>query len=548
MGDDKMNRNRWFYSSVTIVCVFILSSCSRTSTSESALQHPLDTLRIDVGSEAPTLDPALSEDAASGRIINDLFAGLVDFDQQNNPIPGMAASWNISADGKTYIFHLRPNLKFSDGSAISANDFIYTYRRVVDPKTGSGHNYLLSGVVNGNKIIKGELPPTSLGISAPNQQTVKIQLEHPDANFLNYLTLGTVGVVSQKIIEKYGNAWTEPQNMVTSGAYTLTEHIVNGHILVSKNPYYFQANQVLIPKVEYFPYVDHNAGLSAYKTGGIDLVYQSVPIDQYQALKQEYPQELHTIKQEAIYFYDLNQLLPQFKNNPALRQALSMAIDRETLVSKVLGQGETVLYSDVTATVESGAYKSVQYNWANLSYPEQLKIAKQLYAKAGYSSTHPLKINLSYNTDDLHKKIALAIAGMWQANLGVEVVLSNQEWKTFIASRHSGNYVVARDRWVADYNSITSYTQLYLCNGMQNNSHYCNPQYDKLIADADKATDLTQKQQLYAQALTLALNDYAIIPLFQPNYSKLVKPYIQNLDVEHNFFNVEQSKWIKFSN
>lgn len=543
-----MDRNRWFYSSVTIVCVFVLSSCSRTSTPQNALQHPLDMLRIDVGSEAATLDPALSEDAASGRIINDLFAGLVDFDQQNNPIPGMAASWNISADGKTYIFHLRPNLKFSDGSAISANDFIYTYRRVVDPKTGSGHNYLLAGVVNGNKIIKGELPPTCLGISAPDQQTVKIQLEHPDANFLNYLTLGTVGVVSQKIIEKYGNAWTEPQNMVTSGAYTLTEHIVNGHILVSKNPYYFQANQVLIPKVEYFPYVDHNAGLSAYKTGGIDLVYQSVPIDQYQALKQEYPQELHTIKQEAIYFYDLNQLLPQFKNNPALRQALSMAIDRETLVSKVLGQGETVLYSDVTATVESGAYKSVQYNWANLSYPEQLKIAKQLYAKAGYSSEHPLKINLSYNTDDLHKKIALAIAGMWQANLGVEVVLSNQEWKTFIAGRHSGNYVVARDRWVADYNSITSYTQLYLCNGMQNNSHYCNPQYDKLIADADKATDLTQKQQLYAQALTLALNEYAIIPLFQPNYSKLVKPYIQNLDVEHNFFNVEQSKWIKFSN
>ena len=128
--------------------------------------------------------------------------------------------------------------------------------------------------------------------------------------------------------------------------------------------------------------MDHNAGLSAYKTGGVDLVYQSVPIDQYQALKQEYPKELHTIKQEAIYFYDLNQLLAQFKNNPALRQALSMAIDRETLVSKVLGQGETVLYSDVTATVESGAYKSVQYSWANLSYPEQLKLLKQLYAKS----------------------------------------------------------------------------------------------------------------------------------------------------------------------
>ena len=528
-----------------IICFgLILGACSH---SESTLQHPLDTLRIDVGSEAPTLDPALSEDAAAGRIINDLFAGLVDFDQQNNPIPGMAESWNISANGKTYTFHLRDNLKFSDGSRITANDFIYTYRRVVDPKTASGHNYLLAGVVNGNKIIKGELPPTSLGISAPDAKTVVIQLDHPDANFLNYLTLGTVGVVSQKTISKYASAWTQAQNMVTSGAYVLSEHVVNGHILLTKNPYYFQESQVAIAKVDFFPYVDHNAGLSAYKTGGLDLVYQSVPIDQYQNLKQQYPSELHTIQQEGIYFYDLNQLLPQFKNNPELRQALSMAIDRNALVNKVLGQGETELYSNVTSTVESGAYKSVRYSWADLPYDEQVKIAQQLYAKAGYSASHPLKIDLSYNTDDLHKKIALAIAGMWKSTLGVEVTLSNQEWKTFIASRHSGNYVVARDRWVADYNSVTSYTQLYLCNGMQNNSHYCNPAYDKLVTAAENSSDLAQQQQLYRQALALALNDYAIIPLFQPNYSKLVKPYVSNLDVEHNFFNVEQSKWVKFS-
>lgn len=528
-----------------IICLgLILGACSH---SESTLRHPLDTLRIDVGSEAPTLDPALSEAAAAGRVINDLFAGLVDFDQQNNPIPGMAESWNISANGKTYTFHLRDNLKFSDGSRITANDFIYTYRRVVDPKTASGHNYLLAGVVNGNKIIKGELPPTSLGISAPDAKTVVIQLDHPDANFLNYLTLGTVGVVSQKTINKYASAWTQAQNMVTSGAYVLSEHVVNGHILLTKNPYYFQESQVAIAKVDFFPYVDHNAGLSAYKTGGLDLVYQSVPIDQYQNLKQQYPSELHTIQQEGIYFYDLNQLLPQFKNNPELRQALSMAIDRNALVNKVLGQGETALYSNVTSTVESGAYKSVRYSWADLPYDEQVKIAKQLYAKAGYSASHPLKIDLSYNTDDLHRKIALAIAGMWKSTLGVEVTLSNQEWKTFIASRHSGNYVVARDRWVADYNSVTSYTQLYLCNGMQNNSHYCNPAYDKLVTAAENSSDLAQQQQLYRQALTLALNDYAIIPLFQPNYSKLVKPYVSNLDVEHNFFNVEQSKWVKFS-
>lgn len=521
----------------------LLAACSHSSNN----QHPSNILRIDVGSEAPTLDPALVEDAAAGRIINDLFAGLVDFDQQNNPIPGMAESWDISNSQTRYTFHLRNGLKFSDGSPIEAKDFVYTYRRVVDPKTASGHNYLLADVKNGNAIISGKLPPDQLGIAAPDAKTVVIDLEHPDENFLNYLTLGTVGVVKAANLQQYGNDWTKPGQMVTSGAYKLSEHIVNGHITVVKNPYYYAAAQVAIPEVQYFPFVDHNSGLSAYKSGAIDLVYQSVPIDQYRELKSQYPDQLHTIRQEAIYYYDLNQLLPELKNNPKLRQALTMAIDRQTLVEKILGQGETPLYANVTPTIESGAYAKIGYSWSTLPFNEQLQQAKALYAQAGYSAAKPLKLTLTYNPDDLNKKVALAIMAMWKSNLGADISIAPQEWKTFLANRHSGNYQLARDRWVADYNSVTSYTQLFVCHGVQNNSQYCNPAYDHLIAAAAKTQNPAEKIALNTQALNLVLNDYAIIPLFQPNYSKLIKPYVKNLDIEHNYYNVEQSKWISLS-
>ncbi len=382
---------------------------------------------------------------------------------------------------------------------------------------------------------------------AKDPYTVVIHLAYPDPNFLNYLTMGTVGVVCSSVIDRYKSRWTEREHIVTSGAYVLSERVANSYTLLKKNPYFYANDNVHIPLVKFFPYTNSNTGLNNYKTGNIDLIYQSVPIDQYSSIKQQFPDELHTVLQEGMYYYDINQKLPQLVHNLKLRQALALAIDRKTLVTSVLGSEQTELYANVTSTIEDGAYKDIQYDFADKEQKERIAQAKKLYAEAGYSTSKPLHISLKYDDNDMHRKLAVAIAAMWNSNLGVKTDLQHQGLKIFYRNRHQGNYEISQDRWIADYNSVTSYTELFRCNGVQNNSQYCNTAYDSLIEQANNTQDKKQKQALYKQAILLAMQDYPVIPLFQPTYSKLIKPYVKNLKVETNHFNVEQSKWIKFS-
>jgi oligopeptide transport system substrate-binding protein len=525
----------------------VITACTKSDFAENA-NSTMDTLRVDIGAEPPSLDPTLSEDTSSERVLFDLFAGLVDFDQANNVIPGMAYKWQISPDGKTYTFYLRKGLKFSDGSPISAQDFVYSWQRLVDPAIASPYNFLLANLVNAKAIIAGKANPTSLGILAPNPHIVVVKLTYANPVFIKSLVLPNLAVVSRKCIEKYADNWTKPQNIVTSGAYTLQDHVVNGYMLAVKNPNYYAAKQVNIAKVKYFPYIDTSAAVSSYKAGGLDITWQNVPVDQYKQLKQAYPRELHTVRQEALYYYDLNASLPELANNPKLRQALAMAIDREILVKRVLGGQQSAVYAMATPTIEAGNYAKVKYNWAAWPRARQIEEALKLYTAAGYKPNHPLQISIAYNTNDMHKKIALAVAAMWEKVLGVQVNIKNQEWKTFLQARHEGNYAVARDGWVADYNSVTTYTQLYQCNSPQNNSHYCNSNYDKLLAKAMIEPNPAKRKKLYQQALAIPLNDYAVIPLFQYTYTKLVKPYVQNYKVEINYLDHVQSKWLRMKN
>ncbi|MFN7094878.1 MAG: ABC transporter substrate-binding protein, partial [Burkholderiales bacterium] len=446
-----------------ILLVSLISACTKAKVAS----HPKDTLRIDVGSEAPTLDPQLTEDTTSSRILFDLFAGLVDFDQQNRPISGMAKKWEISKDGKTYTFHLRRGLKFSDGTPITASDFVYSWQRVVTPKTASPYNYLLANVVNGDLIIQGKKKPTSLGVAAPDQYTFVVRLVHPDPAFIAYCMRPNLMVVPKQAISKFGLKWTEPQNIVTSGAYVLNQHVMNGYILATKNPYYYAESSVKIYKIKYLPYVNTSTSLNAYRAGGVDMTFKNVPIDQLSSIKRDFPQELHIVQQEGIYYLDLNMKLPLFAHNSKLRQALTMAIDRKILTQKVMAEGQVPLYSLVTPTIEGGKYAGLSYAWANWSYESQVHYAQQLYKAAGFDNNHPLSVTILYNTNDMHKKLVLAVAAMWHKALGVKVKVANQDWATFLQARRQGDYIIARDGWLPDYDSVTAYTLLYLCNGVQ---------------------------------------------------------------------------------
>ncbi len=506
-----------------------------------------NTLRVDIGAEVPTFDPALAEDSYTFRIMNDLYAGLIDFDQANRPIPGMASNWEISSDGKIYVFHLKDGLKFSNGQPIKASDFVYSWQRLVDPKTGSSYSFLLKDILNAEDIIKGNKSPDSLGVIAIDDKTLAVHLAHPSNAFLSYLTVPNVSVVSKSILQKYGESWTDPQNIATSGAYTLKEHVMNGYTLASKNKFFYAESNVKIENVKYFPFIDTNASLANYKTGALDTTWQNVPIDQYQELKKQYPKELHTFMWERIDYLNLNLKSPKFANNIKLRQALAMAVNREDLVRLVLNSGQVPLYSPVTATIENGKYADIKYNWSSLSRDKQVAMAKELYKEAGYGPNHPLTITLKYQTNDLTKKEMIAIMAMWQETLGVKVTLVNEELKVLNQDWKSGNYDVAQGRWGADYNSVTTYTPLFICDNGNNRSHYCNKHYDSLINQADAMVDRKDQTKLYKQALNIVLNDYAIIPLFQPTHQRLVNPRVHGYDIDTNYLDNVQSKWFTLS-
>nr|MBP9742177.1 peptide ABC transporter substrate-binding protein [Burkholderiales bacterium] len=442
--------------SIFIAILLAMSGCAKNHNLANE-----NILLVDVGAEGASVDPARAENAEEFRIVNDLFAGLVDFDQANKPIPGMAYSWDISPDGKTYTFHLRNNLKFSDGTPITANDFIYSWQRLVEPKTASAYNFLLAGVINAEAIMKGDLPSSSLGVSAPDNQTVIVQLVRPMNEFLVYMTAPAFAVVPKQVIDKFGKAWTEPQNIVTSGAYVLKEHVVNGYTLVQKNLNYYDAANVHIYKVKYFPFIDTSVAISTYKTGGLDTTWKNIPIDRFELIKRDYPKELHVTLAERSNHLSFNLKLPKYANNLKLRQALTMAIDREVLTNKVLKSGQQPQYSIVTPTIENGKYADVKYQWANWPRDKQISEAKLLYKEAGFGVDHPLKVTLSYYTNDINKKTSLAIAAMWKSILGVEAKIVVQELKSFIVSGRKGDFDIRLSTWGADYNSVTTYTPLY---------------------------------------------------------------------------------------
>jgi oligopeptide transport system substrate-binding protein len=522
-----------------------LSSCSE-SNNESTMEHPKDLIRIDVGTEAPTLDPLLAEDTSSSRISYDLFAGLVDFDQKNQVIPGMASSWDISNEGKTYTFHLRPNLKFSDGSPITAGDFVYSWQRLVDPKTASPYNFLLNSIVNAKQIGAGALPPSALGVTAVNNQTLVVKLTNPNPSFLSELTLPNAFVVSPENIKKYGKSWTNPGNIVTSGAYELKEHVVNGYILAIKNPYYYDANSVHIQNVKYLPYEANNISVNSYRSGGLDLTFSSLPSNQYAELKQKYGDEVHNVPWEGIYCLDFNMQEKKFADNLNLRKALSMAVDRDILTSDVLKEEQKPLYALITSSVNNGAFANVKYDWSTRPAKQRIAMAKQLFNQAGYSVNNPLEITLSYNSDPGNKRIIASVAAMWKEVFGpaIKIDIKTEEWKVFLAARHKGDFDIARDGWIADYNDALTYVSLYYCGNDQNNSHYCNMQFNQLVDEAAVQKSSSQEIKLYQQAFAVALNDYPTIPLFQYTYQQMIKPYVKGYYPEGNNLSHVQTKWM----
>ncbi len=511
-----------------------------TARSGSELPGDFDpsVLRRGNGPEPDTLDPQLARTEAAFHILRDVFEGLTSVGPDGSAVPAAAESWTVSPDGLEYRFTLRPGLRWSNGDALKASDYVTGMRRLVDPKTASPYAQFLDPVQNAGAITRGEKKPDELGVSAPDDRTVLIRLESPAPYLLGLLAQPGTFPVHGPSLAANGAEYARPGKLVSNGPFVLDDWVIGSHVLVRRNPSYWNDRATKLERVQFVHISDAGTELRQYRAGQLDFTFV-VPAQQFQWIKQNLAQELHVAPQLSVYYYGFNLTQPPFKDNPKLRRALSLAIDRDKLTTAVTGVGEAPAYGWVPRGVWN--YTSQEFDYANTPYAERLAEARRLYAEAGYSAEKPLRIELRYNSGDTHNRLAVAIAAMWKEGLGVETQLYAEEFRALLQSIQARQDTqVFRSSWVGDFNDAYTFAQLLKTDFGINLTGYSNPRYDALLADAVRQADPARRRALLEEAERLMLADHPVLPLYFYVNKHLVKPWVHGWT--DNVMNVVYSK------
>jgi oligopeptide transport system substrate-binding protein len=484
-------------------------------------------LRKGNGAEPQTLDPHRAQGVPEANILRDLYEGLVSEAPDGSLIPGAAARWEINTDGKTYTFHLREDARWSNGAPVTAGDFAYSLRRTVDPATGSSYAAILAPIENAMAIIRGEHAPATLGVEAIDEHTLKIRLEAPTPYFLGLLTHTTTYPVYRPAVDRYGAAFTQPDNNVSNGAYKISEWVVASHITLQRNTHYWNDTKTRIDILKYFAIDDAEAELRRYRAGELDWT-STVPLGRLDWVREHLPDEYRASPYLGTYYYGLNLTRPPFEDKPTLRRALSLAIDRKILVEKVIRGGEIVAYGWVPPAVHN--YTSQRFDYADWPRRKQVQEARRLYCQAGFSENKPLNVEIRYNTSDAHQKIATVIASQWQSVLGVKTTLLNEEWKVFLQNVQARRVTEAyRAAWIGDYNDAYTFAELLHSGFGLNGTGYANPEYDRLVEQAAVEADRERRRKLLQQAERVLLKDHPLIPIYFYVSKRLIKPYVEGV-------------------
>ena len=417
-------------------------------------QEELRVLRRGGAGDPESLDPHKIMSSFESTIMTDMFVALATTAADDGAIPGSAESWTISDDGLVYTFDMRDGLLWSDGTPIDAYDFEYTFRRQLDPATASRTAEYFRPIVNAEAISKGDMPIESLGVETVDADTFVIRLSHPAPYLMDILAIDA-RPVPQHVVEKYGRAWTRPENMVVIGPFKLAEWAPSSHVKLVKNPYFFDAENVLLDEVFHIQSEDMNTAFRRFRAGDLDtLVF--FPPDQLPFIQETMPEVLHITPGLTTELYIFNTQKPPF-DDVRVRRALSMAIDREVLVTRVLRTGETPAYSYIPPTVNNYPRRP-SANFAEISMDQRRTEARRLLTEAGFGPDNPLSVPIRYNTQDLQARQAIAIAAMWR-QIGVQAELINTERKVLAADRVTGSFEVARYLRVAGNYDAASFLQ-----------------------------------------------------------------------------------------
>lgn len=484
--------------------------------------------------EPKSLDPHHVSGTWENYIVGDAFLGLLTDAADATPIPGAAESWTVSDDGLTYTFKLRDH-KWSDGTPVTAEDFVYSFRRILDPATAAEYASILFPIKNAEAINSGQNKDLeSLGVRAVDDKTLEVTLENPTGYFLELLTHYTAFPVPRHAIERHGADWVKPGNIVSNGAFRIIEWTPNSRVVAEKNPEFYDAANVKIDKVIYYPDEDRNAVTQRFRAGEIDYV-DDFASEQIDFLKRELPNETRIHPYLGTYYYVMNQVRPPF-DNPQVRRAVSMALERPAITDKVLRTGEIPAWGVVPpgTSTYGEPYKP---DWANLPLKERQEMARQLLAEAGYGPDNPLRFTLTYNTSENHKRIAVAAQAMWKA-VGIQAEILNREVKVHYDELKQNNFEIARAAWVADYNDPQNF--LYLLEtrtGPNNYGRFSHPEFDRLMMEQAATRDQAKRMELMHQAEKIAIDNDAWAPIYyyvsKALVSQKLKGYVDNVKHTH---------------
>ena len=541
-----MNRLRAASSALvaSLLALSLLAGCSRpssdanTADSNSATtHHPTAVLIRGGGPDPDSLDPQRARSVESQNILRDLCEGLTTVDKTAAVAPGVASDWSMSPDGKTYTFKLRPEARWSNGDRVVGADFVAALRRLVDPATASSYAQVVDVIVNASDIIAGKKPPDSLGVNAPDDATVVIQLNNPTPYLPGLLSHTSTCPVHRPTLAAHGDSFARPGIMVSNGAFVLEDWVQNSEITATRNHYYWNDPHTRLEEVKYLLIPDENAELTRYRAGELDITYV-VPRGQFDWIKANLAGELHVSPQLSTYFYGFNLNRPPFKDKPDLRRALSLVIDRDKLAKLVLRVGELPAYGWVPPGMNN--YHSQSFDYKDTPMPQRIAEARRLYQEAGYSAAKPLRFELRYNSGEVHSKLAVAIAAMWKEALGVEVRLTAEEFKALLQDIDRGDVELFRSSWIGDYNDAYTYLQYLKSDFGINLPHYHNPGYDAVLTRAAAEVDPAKRRDLLEEAERIALHDHPLMPVYFYVNKHLVKPQVDGW--YDNIMNVEYSK------
>ena len=479
------------------------------------------------GTEPQSIDPHIATGVPEHHIISALMEGLIYKDGETlEPRPGVAKKWDVSDDGRVYTFYLRKNARWSNGDKHNAHDYVWSWWRALQPALGNLYAYMYFPIENAKAYYEGKISDfDQVGVKALDDFTLQVTLTNPIPYFLQLLDHYSTYPVHRATVEKFGapdqrgTRWTYEGNIVGNGAFQLKEWKINRRITVERNPYYWNADNVRLNEVVFYPTENVTAEERMFRAG--QLHYSGIPSDKIEVYKKEGNPSLRIQPYLGIYFYRINVSQPHLQDK-RVRRALGMTINRDQLVSQITKGGQIPAYA-ITPPGTMGYYPE-----SDLTFDPEA--AKQLLAQAGYPNGKGFPATeILYNTSEGHRKIAVALQQMWKKHLNIDVTLLNQEWKVYLDTVSNKHYEIARAGWIGDYVDPNNFLDMFLCNGGNNRTNWCNEQYDQLILERGPAAKTHgERLEIFKQAEKILLEEMPVIPIYVYTSNNLVHPSVKN--------------------